>query len=180
MVLASASGRRLDILQENGFEVDVVDPGIEEERSGRPERMVVDNAGRKAHSVAKRNKSGVILGADTLVVSSGNVLGKPADETDAERMLRAQLGSVQEVLSGVFVLFPDKERFACGYERSKVRLKLCGKMDDYLDSGQWRGKAGGFGIQDGGPVSAELLMGNEDNVIGLPMGLLSRLLGVLS
>jgi septum formation protein len=179
LVLASTSPRRTALLDEAGFRYEVRPHSAVEGRTGDPYIIVVANALEKARSAVK-GPGEVIMGFDTLVVCNGEVLGKPGDREDARRMLILQLQYPQEVVTGVAVIDPDRGREFTGYEISRVVMKGSEKvLDDYLGSELWKGKAGAYGIQDRGPLLPELLMGNEDNVVGLPMILLKRLLALV-
>jgi len=134
------------------------------------------NAMAKAGSVHWR-PGDIVIGADTIVLCDGRVLGKPADRDEAKVMLGLQLNNLQQVVTGVAVVDPSKGRKVSGYEVSTVMLEGdIGDIERYLDTGSWEGKAGAFGLQDDGPIRARLVSGRPDNVIGLPMTLVHRLL----
>jgi len=179
LVLASGSPRRSAILKEAGFEFEVRVPKIEETHRGTPSEFVVINARNKACSVGA-NGEDVVLGADTVVVCRGEVLGKPTGLDDARRMVELQLRHPQQVITGICIidLFTGKEYN--GYEVSTVMMEGSEEaVVEHLTSGQWEGKAGAYGIQDKGPLKARVVSGSEDNVVGLPMTLLKRLLSLV-
>ena len=173
LILASSSPRRRDLLRREGYDIDILEPTADEVEEGDPYQIVVENARSKARSV---RRGGIIIGADTIVVCDGEVLGKPKGRSDAERMLTLQMEHPQEVITGICVLEGGRE--FVGYEVSGVLMDPCGDLDAYLESGLWGGKAGAYGIQDRGPIRAKITHGNEDNVIGLPISLLRRLLAL--
>ncbi len=178
LVLASTSPRRSRLLKEAGFEFDIVAPYSKESILDDPERTVVGNAVSKARSVDVPTGS-LVIGADTLVLCSGEVLGKPTDRKDAEHMLMLQLGHPQDEITGVCVLERSREREFSGFEVSHVVME--GDRDgieSYLDTGLWEGKAGGYGIQDASGLDVRLVRGERDNVEGLPMTLVKRLLSL--
>ena len=178
LVLASSSPRRRDLLLEAGIEHIVRGPSAPEAADGDPAHIVVENARGKALSV-ECGPEDLVIGCDTLVLCSGRILGKPVDREDAKRMVLLQMGSTAQVFSGICVYNSGKGDSIHGYEVSTVVLEgYVEKVDEYLDTGMWAGKAGAFGIQDGGPINARLISGEEDNVIGLPMTLLRRLLSL--
>ncbi len=178
LVLASSSPRRRRLMEEAGYEFMVMEPSAEEVLSGNPEELVVENARRKAVSVLGESGD-IIIGADTIGVCNGNLLGKPKDLEDARRMLLLQQDHPCKVISGLVVHDVKKGKTIHGYEVSIVEMD--GGMEgveEYLSTGQWKGKAGSFGIQDRGPIGAKVVFGEEDNVIGMPMTLLRRLLSL--
>ncbi|MDG6224591.1 MAG: Maf family protein [Candidatus Thermoplasmatota archaeon] len=178
IVLASSSPRRRDLLLEAGIEHIVKEPSAPEAAEGDPAQIVVENARRKAVSVEGR-PGDLIIGCDTLVLCSRSILGKPVDKKDAKRMVLLQISSPAQVFSGICLYEAGKKKELYGYEVSTVVLEGdVEKVDEYLDTGMWTGKAGAFGIQDRGPINARLISGEEDNVMGLPMTLLRRLLAL--
>lgn len=198
LVLASRSPRRREILAWLGIEFEVVAPQVEELRGGRdPEGLVVENARLKAlaglESLGQAAPAGpdrapaedaVVLGVDTDVFIDGEMLGQPAGREEAEARLRALSGRQHEVLSGVCLLGPRATGIpgAPPRERSGVARTLVGfrELDDatidlYLDSEEWRGRAGGYAIQGLGSILVESLAGDFSNVVGLPVRLLLEL-----
>jgi septum formation protein len=138
---------------------------------------VVENARRKARAgLLEANPGTVVLGADTEVVLEGRVLGKPRDEGQARALLEALSGRAHEVLTGVVLLGP---REAGGTERSGIARSTvtfrdldAATVELYLDSGEWRGRAGAYAIQGLGSILIERLEGDFSNVVGLPVPLL--------
>ncbi len=175
LILASSSPRRRDLLRGEGYDIEILEPAADEVEDGDPYHIVVENARLKAGSV---QRDGIVIGADTIVLCDGEILGKPGDRSDAERMLQLQMEHPQEVITGLCVI--DGVREYSGYEVSAVVMDPCDDLDAYLESGLWRGKAGAYGIQDDGPIKARVTHGNENNVIGLPISLLRRLLSLTS
>jgi len=179
LVLASTSPRRTALLDEAGFRYETRPHSVVEENAGNSFKVVVDNALGKARS-AVSGPGEIILGFDTLVICNGELLGKPRDGEEARRMLKLQLQHPQEVVTGVAVIDTTKDREYTGYEISKVVMNGSEEvLDDYLGSELWKGKAGAFGIQDRGQLQTELVFGEEDNVMGLPMTLLKRMLALV-
>jgi septum formation protein len=175
LVLASRSPRRREILSALGIEYEVVEPDVEEVRDGEPEAVVLENARRKAEAGLRRALDATVLGADTEVVLDGRVLGQPADAVDAASSLEALSGRTHEVLTGVAIATSGRER--TGVARSEVTFR---DLDDttlrlYVDSGEWRGRAGGYAIQGLGSILIERLEGDFSNVVGLPVPLLLEL-----
>ncbi|MFW3147080.1 MAG: Maf family protein [Thermoplasmatota archaeon] len=176
LVLASGSPRRAAILRSAGMEFVVRCPGSSELHGGKPEETVVSNAVRKARSVPAVEGE-TVLGADTMVACLGHVLGKPEARHDAARMLALQVKAPQEVYTGLCLRVGGSGRELTGYEVSRVVMEGDeSSIEKYLDTGLWEGKAGGYGIQDDSQLGVRLASGEMDNVIGLPMKLLFRLL----
>ncbi len=132
----------------------------------------------KAAAVASRRPSGLILAADTVCCVAGEILNKPEDRADADRMIRLQEGRDTEVISGLCLYWAGRDEWVGAVEVSIVRFR---PLDDreralYLDSGRWEGKSGAYGVQDRDPFVA-VVSGSFSNVVGLPMERLSKLLG---
>ena len=178
LILASASPRRKELLKElcPGFEVI---PARGEERadfSRPPEEVVQALAARKAEEVAALPQAAgaAVLGADTVVVFRGEILGKPKDEADAVRMLSLLSGREHEVLTGTALIAGGSEYLS--YARTRVTfLPLSDEfIRSYVASGSPMDKAGAYGIQDGGLV--EKISGSYSNVVGLPLELCRQML----
>lgn len=174
VVLASGSPQRSEILRKLGVEFEVVVPDVEELNDGDPERLVVENARRKAHTVAVEDGS-LVIACDTDVVLDGEVLGKPADAAEAREYLDRMSGRAHEVLSGLVVLEGGEER--SGLERTSVVFKQLDEAEQerYVAFGEWRGRSGGYAIQTLGSTLVDRVEGSVSNVVGLPVGLLAEL-----
>jgi len=180
LVLASASPRRRQLLAEAGysFEVDPSDIDEPEPAPGvSPADYAVGLSWRKASAVASRREKGLILAADTVCAVGNEILNKPLDRADAERMIRLQEGRDTEVLTGLCLYRADRREWVGAVEVSVVRFR---PLDDaervaYLDSGRWEGKSGAYGVQDRDPF-VKVAGGSFSNVVGLPMERLAELL----
>jgi septum formation protein len=175
LILASASPRRREILSRLGIAFELVIPEVEELREGPPERLVIENARRKARTGLERaTPGGVSLGVDTEVVVDGRVLGKAEDADVARRHLELLSGRSHEVFSGL-VLLGEGER--AGTARSQVTFRRLDEraIELYLASEEWRDRAGAYAIQGLGSLLVERIEGDLSNVIGLPVGLLLEL-----
>ncbi len=183
LILGSQSSRRQELLRDAGYEFEVMipDPSVEGGLcSGcSPSEMVVQWAVNKANDIAKQiqsNKSsfktGTILTADTIAEVDGQILGKPRDEYDAERMLRLLSGREHRCLTGICVWDVATREFIQDIAIARLRMDLLSDTDlqDYLDSDQWAGKSGAFGFQDG-PDWLHLSEGLATTVVGLPIEL---------
>jgi len=180
LVLASASPRRKSILEGLGLEFSVAPSGVDEtEVDGEsPEEHVVRLAGLKASAVAVRYASGTVIGADTIVLLDGALLGKPADPPDAVRMLHAISGRWHEVLTGLAVVRCSDGATVRGFERTRVLVRELadGDIDDYVAGGEPLDKAGSYAIQDCGAAVVSRVEGCFYNVVGLPVVRMTRLL----
>lgn len=175
LVLASVSPRRAEMLREAGYRFVVREPRIEEPAARQagpdPAEFVQALAYFKARAVADPPAGATILAADTVAVVGGEIVGKPADRTDARRILQRLSGTRHAVLTGLALLEPASERRLLGFETTGVvcRRLTAEWIERYLDSGQWRGKAGAYGIQDRGDELVKRIEGSFTNVVGLPL-----------
>jgi septum formation protein len=180
LILASASPRRRQLLTEAGYEF-VVDPsGIDEPEppfGADVAQYVAELAWRKAFEVAGRHKSGVILAADTSCAVDGEILNKPADRDDAERMIRLQEGRDTAVLTAVILYCVERREWLGAIETSIVRFRRLTDAERvaHLDSSRWEGKAGAYGVQDNDPF-VSVASGSWSNVVGLPMERLASMI----
>ncbi len=182
IILASQSPRRVDLLREAGIAFEAVAPTCVEPDANSwasgPEEFARLAACRKASSVAERYPDRVILGADTVVALDGRIYGKPADRDDARRILSALAGVTQDVITGVTILQPAKGRqlAECDVTRVTMRPMSDEEIEAYLDSGEWEGKAGAYGIQGTADQYVEKVEGSFSNVVGLPVERVLRML----
>lgn len=182
IVLASASPRRRELLEQIGIKFDIVvsnEPEDEIDKSLSPENYTSEIALMKACNVAKKltgtkRKDSLIIAADTVVYSDGKILGKPKDSDDAFRILKSLSGKAHEVYTGICVM-----RLTDGYATSKsikttVKFKeLADKtIKAYIRTGEPADKAGAYGIQGRGAVLVEEICGDYFNVVGLPLSAL--------
>lgn len=178
LLLASTSPQRRAILEQLGIPFDVVAPDYEE--VDPPEADAVElvraHAAGKARSVAAQAGDRPVLGVDTAVVLSGRIYGKPKDAGDAERMLEALAGRTHVVVSGLCLLTPGWEVVEHDSTRVTFRPLAARDLAAYLGHGEWEGRAGGYAIQGRGAALVEEIEGDYLNVVGLPAGLLVRLL----
>jgi septum formation protein len=171
LVLASRSPQRRAILEQLGIRFDVVVPEVEETAEGDPRGIVIENALRKARAV----RGEIVLGVDTTVVVDGRAFGKPADRDEASRTLRLLSGREHEVWSGLALIRDGDERTAAACTRVRFRTVDEPLMRWYLDSGEWRDRAGGYAIQGRGAALVAAVDGEFWNVVGLPVPELLRI-----
>lgn len=171
LVLASQSPQRRAILDQLRIPFEVVIPDYEEHGDDP-----VEHAAGKAHSVAGVARERPVLGVDTIVVCDGRVLGKPADVSEAERMLEMLGGRTHEVVSGLCLLTPAWQELYAETTRVTFRPLTARDIANYLAAEEWPHRAGGYAIQGLGAGLVERIEGDYLNVVGLPAALLVRLL----
>lgn len=170
LTLASRSPQRRAILEQLGVEFSVEVPKVAELTEGDPEAMVVENARRKARSVA----GDLVLGVDTAVALGGRVFGKPVDQAQARSFLSALSARSHEVWSGLALVDGESERTAASVTRVRFRALEPADLDWYVATGEWRERAGGYAIQGRGAALVEAIEGDYLNVVGLPVAELVR------
>jgi septum formation protein len=168
------------LLAEAGYQFEVDPSGIDEPEPDpriSPSVYAATLAWRKADEVARRRRSGLVLAADTVCAVGEEILNKPRDRADAERMIRLQEGHDTEVISGICLCRAERREFVGAVDVSVVRFRPLSDVERarYLDSGRWQGKSGGYGVQDGDPF-VTVVEGSFSNVVGLPMERLLELL----
>ncbi len=180
IVLASASPRRLQLMQEIGLKFEVIPSEVVEGdiRAGRPEELVMRLAHAKAADVAKRLENAIVIGADTIVVADGRVLGKPVDPDDALKMLGILSGREHQVYSGVAVIDAADGRSLTDYEVTAVRFRQLSEaaIQRYVATGEPMDKAGAYAIQGLGSLLVTGICGDYNCVVGLPLGKLAVML----
>jgi len=181
IVLASTSPRRRSLLNQMGLSFTVADPGeVETSTALDPSTRAVENASRKVESVAADHPHSIIIGADTIVVLGGKILGKPWSLTEARDMLRSLRGAAHTVITGLVVLDTDTVRKESKVVETRVFMRDIqdDELEAYLSSGEPLGKAGGYAIQGSGAVFVERVEGCFFNVVGLPVPALYDILKV--
>lgn len=172
-VLASSSPRRLALLKQIGVIPDAVDAADIDEtpkRGERPELLAKRLSQDKAVMVAFRHKGCWVLGADTVVACGLRILPKTNTLDEARKCLALLSGRRHRVFSGLCIVDPAGSRH-CRCVRSTVTFKRLHDRDleDYLRSGEWRGKAGGYAIQGCAARYIRAISGSYSNVVGLPL-----------
>ena len=187
LILASASPRRSQLLSEAGISFDVQISGVDESYDSfeRPEEVAEGLSLRKARAVAAllQGQDALVLGADTVVALSvegaWRLLGKPAGAVEAEEMLSQLSGSKHAVITGVSVIDAATAAELTSSECTWVTMREITPLEvrGYVSSGEWKDKAGGYAIQESADAFVSSLEGGGfDNVVGLPIGLVRRLL----
>lgn len=181
LILASGSPARRDLLTRAGYSFEVIPASIDEPTGAgydNPRFYVQQVAWLKAAAVAPCIEEGMVLAADTVGWIDGQIIGKPADEADARRILRQLSGTTHELWTGV-VLWrrPDDIQLAW-QEVSRVVVKPLNddEISTYLKTRTWQGCSGAYAIQEGDDPYVRVVQGSTSNVIGLPMETLDRVL----
>lgn len=176
IILASASPRRKELLEQIGLSFTVI-PAKGEERITKklPREVVMELSGQKAEEVAERLKTqgtdALVIGADTVVVYQDRILGKPKDEQDAFFMLKNLSGKKHEVYTGVTLLDTAAGRRESFFERTEVVMYPIREEEirSYIATGEPMDKAGAYGIQGIGAKFIQKIEGDYCNVVGLPL-----------
>lgn len=182
-ILASASPRRKELLEQIGLEFEII-PACGEEiiPAAKPEEVVMDLSRQKAGEIAeKRAKEAapeVIIGADTVVAYGNEILGKPRDKEDAYRMISLLQGNCHKVYTGVTLILRTREDTAVHsfFEETEVVMYPMSRSERewYIATGEPFDKAGGYGIQGRCAVFIEKIQGDYNNVVGLPVARIYR------
>lgn len=182
--LASRSPRRQELLRQLGVGFEVLllrsAPGrapdvVEETRDGEPPRHYVERIARTKANVGweRIGRRGLppwpVLGADTEVVVDNVVLGKPTDEKRAADMLTRLAGRTHDVLTGVALRHGDEIGFALSTSRVKMASLSKKQISGYLQSGEWKDKAGGYAVQGRAAAFIERIEGSYSGIMGLPL-----------
>jgi len=178
IVLASSSPRRIELLKTAGLHFTVCPAQGEEylDPALAPEEAAVEVARAKAREVAPRFPGACVIGADTIVVAGGEILGKPKDKAQAAVMLRALSGREHVVLTGVCLLKGGAEKSFCQKTRVEFYPLTDNEINAYVDSGEPMDKAGAYGIQGLGCVLVKGIRGDYFNVMGFPVARVVRAL----
>ena len=172
MILASGSPRRQEILKEVGFNFKVVVPEIEEvSKEEEPVKKILDISRKKAMSVGEKYTNEYVLSADTVVVVDNKILGKPKNVEEAREYLSLLSGREHEVITAYTFMSIEKNIFLSDYSVSKVKFY---KLDEetinwYIETGEYKDKAGAYGIQGKGRVLVENINGDFFSIMGFPV-----------
>jgi septum formation protein len=179
LILASTSPRRADLLREAGIEVEIQPADVNEdvEPGEAPEVYVHRVAEAKARAISRRMPGRFVLAADTAVVVEGQILGKPANDEDAARMLRSLSGRSHLVISGVCLMKDGEAAVQTEVETSVVEFANLSPAEIawYVSSGESMDKAGGYGIQGLASRFVTRIAGSYTNVVGLPIAVVYRM-----
>ena len=181
VILASQSPRRRELMElfRIPFAVRVADVDETMESSADPGEQVARVSRLKAEAIS-RQEDDLVIGADTVVVCQGQILGKPKDEADACRMLRLLSGKTHQVMTGMTVLYRDRAVVCTEVTDITFRVLTDEEIESYVRTKEPMDKAGAYGIQGGGALFAEKLVGDYFNVVGLPVCRLGQILKMLT
>ena len=183
LILASSSPRREMLMRQGQLDCRVVHPPIHEpddiDEGLSPVGLAEALAYFKASAVQRLHPGQAVLGADTVVSVGGEPLGKAAGPDEAADMLVKLSGTRHEVITGVALLGPGHWRMIAS-ETTHVTMRTItpAEIEAYVESDEWRGKAGAYAIQETGDRFVVDVDGSFSNVVGLPMELLARMLAM--
>jgi septum formation protein len=178
IILASASPRRRELLAQIGVAFTVVTADIDETPlEGEDHRAyTLRLAEEKARVVLAKHPDSIVIGADTTVTLNDELLGKPLDSTDAERMLTTLQGNAHEVSTGIAVLTAEQTLTAVETTRVFFSPMTTEEIRGYVATGEPMDKAGAYGIQGHAARWIPRIEGDYNNVVGLPLARLAALL----
>ena len=180
IILASASPRRKLLLKKIIKSFKILPSAVDEAKlkSKTPEGFAIKAALAKAEDVAKKKKNAIIIGADTIVVLGKKILGKPKNKKDAYKMLKMLSGKTHNVITAIAIIDCETFHKVADYGVTKVTMKKVSDktIQDYVESGKPLDKAGSYGIQEIEGEFIKKINGDYNNVVGLPLKLLSKLL----
>jgi len=175
LILASASPRRQELLKTAGFNFEVIPANIDEtpNPSHTPEQLVRSLAEQKCEAIHNTMPKEIVIGADTVVVIDGLILGKPSNKAEAFDMLKRLQGHPHIVYTGVSIRSPQK--YVSFVESTKVYMRALSdeEIHEYIATGEPMDKAGSYGIQERGATLIERVEGDYFTVVGLPLCRLS-------
>ncbi|MHC4726321.1 MAG: Maf family protein [Planctomycetota bacterium] len=181
-ILASASPRRKQLLTEAGYKFTVVKPDIDESAfpvKGIKAREYAERlALAKAKNIAEYHPNFLVIAADTIVDFDGEIIGKPADQSQAEQITKKLFSRPHKVITGIAIV---KLRDGIELNQSDTTTVYPKKLTtqqiaEHIKSGTWKDKAGAYAIQENGDEFIERIEGSLTNVMGLPMELIEQLL----
>ena len=173
LILASASPRRVSLLEQIGIKPDHVQPAHIDEaplKDELPRHLAARLATGKASAIAHQNKGVFVLGADTVVGLGRRNLGKPTDAIEAREFLKMLSGRRHHVYGGICVISPDGKSHTRLIDTAVKFKRLSDEeISHYIASNEWNGKAGGYAIQGHGGAFVEKIIGSYTNVVGLSL-----------
>ncbi len=180
VILASGSPRRQTLLQKVGMSFTVTPADIDESVGPdlSPSDIVTQLALKKAQKVATHNRDSLVIGADTIVVLNGDILGKPSNRQEAVDMLGRLSGQTHEVYTGIALYAMAHGLSVSDFEMTRVTMDQISAddIDDYVDSGVTMDKAGGYGIQEQGAFFVSRIEGDFYTVMGFPLNKFYKLI----
>ena len=173
LILASNSPRRRDLLAQAGLTFSVIPSDVDEQRVtiSDPDDFVRTLAESKATDISEKHPDSWIIGADTIVCTEQQILGKPDSKEAARDMLRRLSGKTHQVYTGYCICCKSTGRLFTDVVKTDVRFKIISdaEIEWYIQTGEPFDKAGGYGIQGIGSVLVKSINGSYTNVVGLPV-----------
>ncbi len=180
IILASRSKAREKLLKRIGLKFQVVESRTKEKRilQGRCSDLVIGNALQKAKDVSKKFDSGIVIGADTIVLVGKKIVGKPKNLRDAFKSLKTLSKEPQWVYTGIAVVDIDNKKTLTDYEKTKVYMYPLSdrEIKEYFKKVSPMDKAGSFDVEGPGSIFIDRVEGCFYNVMGLPLAKLGRML----
>ncbi len=178
IILASASPRRKELLEQIGLKFEVEPSNSDEhvDSAFEPHQLAISLSLKKAQLVARTHRSALVIAADTFVVLEGRILGKPRTETGARNMLEVISGKQHSVITGFTIIDTKSHKVLSRSVATEVYVKklTSSEIDAYVKSKEPLDKAGAYAIQGLGSVIVEKIEGDYFNVVGLPLSALSE------
>ena len=173
-ILASSSPRRRELLLRLQTPFDIILPDVDESiipPDGSPETYCTALAELKANDISQHYPNNLVIGSDTIVVLDNNIMGKPDDKSQAQKMLESLSGRTHHVYTGVCLKWADKNIHHLFAEITMVTFRELSEADinHYIESCPPYDKAGSYGIQDWSAVFVQEIKGCYDNVVGFPI-----------
>jgi len=180
LILASSSPQRKKLLETIGISPDEIVPANIDEtplKREKPKDFAIRMAREKAFSVAKENLNNFILSGDTIVATGRRIIGKPSSKDEAKQFLKLLSGRRHRVLSAFTIIKPDySEITKVVVSRVKFSRLSDKELNEYLDTNEWQGKAGGYAIQGRASAFVPWISGSYTGVMGFPMNEIKNLL----
>lgn len=180
LILASASPGRKEALEKAGFEFEIIPSNYEEDMDQNlsPEDLVRVLSQGKARDVASKVKDGIVVGADTVGVFEGKVLGKPHTEEKNIEMLQELSGKSHSMLTGLTLINTETGKEISKVVETKIWFKNLSReeIEEYVKTGEALKKAGGYAFQGLGHKFVDRVEGSETNIIGMPVEILKETL----
>jgi septum formation protein len=182
LILASGSPRRKQLLKEAGYKFKVVPSGVDEAEFSAENVTPVEYAKQlalaKANDVAGKYPDSLVIGADTVVDFDGQIIGKPVDAKDAERITRMLFSKPHKVITGLVIVCLKRNTKIIEADTTIVYPKKLtdAQIAEHITRGIWRDKSGAYAIREKDDPFVDRIEGSMTNVMGLPIEMLNRLL----
>jgi len=180
IILASASPRRVELLEKIGLKFEVEPSNYEEDMHSElePHEFARKISLEKAEAVASKHKNAIVIAADTIIVFGSKILGKPHTENEARKMLETINGKSHSVITGFSIIDTGKNKTLSKSVETKIHVRklTLAEIDAYVRSKEPLDKAGAYAIQGLGAVIVEKIEGDYFNVVGLPLSALTEAL----